>query len=123
MIGRYQVIGQLGGSTNVYSAIDVDMGRRVVIKMLPPTGTPPTAPVVHRNIVTVYDVGQHDGRPFLVMELLDGAPLEELLEQGAPRSLNERIELVVQICDGLQAAHDRGVALGGLSPRDRKSVV
>jgi serine/threonine protein kinase len=51
------------------------------------------------------------------MELLEGAPLEEVLEQGEPRSLNQKIDLVLQICDGLQAAHDRGISHGSLTPR------
>jgi serine/threonine protein kinase len=94
------------------------MGRRVAIKILRAHTRPsPTAPLVHRNVVTVYDVGVFEGDPFLVMELLEGAPLVEYLEAASP-SFNQKIDLMLQICDGLQAAHDHGVVHGDLRAGD-----
>lgn len=115
-IGRYQVIGRIGRSGEVFSAIDVDMGRRVAIKLLE-SGRErvPTAPLVHRNLVTVFDANEYQGRPYLVMELLDGTSLAEILDSGVPQTLNQKIDLIVQMCDGLQAIHDHGLAHGGFA--------
>ena len=103
----------------VYSAIDDTMGRRVAVRV-GRAGDPRvhlqarlTGQVAHPNVVSVLDLGDDNGSPFAVMELVDGAPLSE-----ATRSepLERKLEVMRQVCDGLQAAHVLGVVHGGMKP-------
>lgn len=119
-IGRYAIVECIGRGAlgDVYSAIDEAIGRRVAVRMGQP-GDPRvhqqarvTGQVAHPNVVSVLDLGDEGGRPFAVMELLDGPTLLTI----DTRSLDERFSLMHQICDGLQAAHARGVVHGGMKP-------
>ena len=65
-----------------------------------------TAQLFHRNIVTVLDVGEDQGHPYIVMELLDGWPLGEYLAHETSRPLSTNLDLIKQLCSGLQAAHE-----------------
>lgn len=71
-----------------------------------------TGQVAHPNVVSVLDLGEDGGRPFVVMELVDGPSLLD----AAIATLEERFSVMQQVCNGLQAAHDRGVVHGGLKP-------
>ena len=71
-----------------------------------------TGQVAHPNVVSVLDLGDEGGDPFAVMELLEGPSLL----QASLATLEDRLTVMHQICDGLQAAHDRGVVHGGLKP-------
>ena len=130
-IGRYRVLERIGKGAmgTVYAAADDQLGRRVAIKlMLGAFGDDPelrerffreariTGQLAHRNIVITYDIGEEDGRPFIVMELLDGLPLTEYLRTDACASLDARIDLMIQVCDGLQAAHAAGVVHRDVKP-------
>lgn len=118
-IGRYQVVECIGHGAkgDVYAAIDENMGRRVAIRVMPPGQKPEVkGQVTHPNVVTVFDRGEHQGRPYVVMELLEGTPLTEYVRQLDTQTLNAKIGLMLQICDGLQAAHDRGVVHGHVKP-------
>jgi serine/threonine protein kinase len=119
-IGRYAIVECIGRGAlgDVFSAIDEAIDRRVAVRVGHP-GDPRvhqqarvTGQVAHPNVVSVLDLGEDGGRPFAVMELLEGQTLLEI----QPRSLDERFSLMEQICDGLQAAHDRGVVHGGVKP-------
>jgi len=66
-----------------------------------------TASLQHRNIVTVYESGEQDGNPYLVMECLDGEPVSRVIHERRPMPIVDKLELFVQVCDGLQHAHDR----------------
>jgi serine/threonine protein kinase len=119
-IGRYAIVERIarGALGEVFAAVDESMGRRVAVRLGEP-GDPRvhqqarvTGQVAHPNVVSVLDLGDEGGRPFAVMELLDG----QSLLGHAPRSLEERFSLMQQICDGLQAAHARGVVHGGMKP-------
>ena len=68
--------------------------------------------MAHPNVVSILDLGEEQGIPFAVMELLDGASLL----QATPTTLEDRLTVMHQICNGLQAAHDRGVVHGGMKP-------
>ena len=112
----------------VYRARDPRLHREVAIKVLHGlSATEPeriarfeqearaTAALNHPNIVAVYDLGQHEGAPFIVSELLDGRSLRETLTDGAlpPR---KAIEYAVQVAQGLAAAHDKGIVHRDLKP-------
>jgi hypothetical protein len=107
----------------VYRARDAALNRTVAIKMLKRTDAGDskstlleqffnrelraTASLQHKNIVTVYESGEQDGNPYLVMECLDGEPVSRIIAERRPMALVDKLELLVQVCDGLQHAHDR----------------
>jgi serine/threonine-protein kinase len=70
----------------------------------------------HRNIVTTFDAGVHEGVPYLVMELLTGSSLRDRLRLPEPMPLDARLDVVIQLCDGLQFAHERGVVHRDVKP-------
>ena len=133
---HYEVVSQLGagGMGEVYLAEDPRLGRRVAIKLLPAEfardsdrlrrfeqEARATSALNHPNILTVYDIGAHEGAPYIVAELLEGEELSELIKQGAiaPR---KAIDYARQIADGLAAAHAKGVVhreIGRASCRER----
>src|SRR5262249_13350835 len=110
-----------GGMGEVYRAHDSRLNREVAIKLLPPAfadnadrlrrfeqEAQATSALNHPNILTVYDVGEHEGSPFIVAELLEGEELRERLNAGA-LSLKKVTEYAQQIVSGLSAAHERGI--------------
>ena len=130
-IGRYRVIERIGKGAMgmVYAADDGRMGRRVAIKMMmadleeqPDTRerfyreAKVTGQLVHPNIVTVFDLGEDHGRPYIVMELLRGTPLGQYLHRPETRALDAKLDLMLQICDGLHAAHERSVIHRDVKP-------
>ena len=132
-IGRYRLVERIGKGAMgvVYAADDEAMGRRVAVKvMMADLEQEPemrerfyreakvTGQLVHRNIVTVYDLGEDRGRPYIVMELLQGVPLGEHLQRPDARSLDVRIDLMLQICEGLQVAHERGIIHRDIKPNN-----
>jgi hypothetical protein len=124
-IGKYAVIDVIGsgGMGIVYRAHDAALNRTVAIKMLKRADAGPgkvhqleqffnrelraTASLQHRNIVTVFESGEQDGNPYLVMECLDGEPVSRVINERRPMPIVDKLELFVQVCDGLQHAHDR----------------
>lgn len=132
-IGRYRVIERIGKGAmgSVYSAMDEQLGRQVAVKlMLAAFEEDPdlrerfyreariTGQLTHRNIVTVFDLGEDAGRPFIVMELLDGRPLNEHLLSDVPPTLDEKLDLMLQTLDGLQNAHQAGVVHRDIKPNN-----
>jgi len=130
-IGRYRVIARVGKGAMgaVYSAVDEQLGRQVAVKlMLAEFEEDPelrerffreariTGQLAHRNIVTVFDLGEEAGRPYIVMELLDGLSLNEYMKKDPPILLDAKLDLMIQICDGLQNAHQAGVVHRDLKP-------
>lgn len=114
----------------VYRARDARLERDVAIKVLPPSFSADAdrltrfqqesraaAALNHPNILAVFDLGEHEGAPFIVSELLEGATLRERLSAGA---LPERkaAEYAIQIAQGLAAAHDRGIVHRDLKPEN-----
>ncbi len=124
-IGKYVVIDVIGsgGMGIVYRAHDGALNRTVAIKMLKRADAGDgkghlleqffnrelraTASLQHKNIVTVFESGEQDGNPYLVMECLDGEPVSRIIAERRPMPLVDKLELLVQVCDGLQHAHDR----------------
>ena len=128
-IGRYEVLAPLGAGAmgEVYYARDPELDRPVAIKVLTTsraTGLQlerfqrearAVARITHPHICTVYDVGQLDGVPFLVMELLEGETLAARLEHG-PLPLDRALGVAGQIAGALDAAHRKGVIHRDLKP-------
>jgi serine/threonine-protein kinase len=103
----------------VYAAIDDTIGRRVAVR-LGKSGDPRvhqqarlTGQVAHPNVVSMLDLGEENGDPYAVMEQLDNTPLTA---SSPHASLDQRLDVMRQVCDGLQAGHDRGVIHGGIKP-------
>jgi eukaryotic-like serine/threonine-protein kinase len=136
-IGPYEILALIGkgGMGEVYRARDERIGRDVAIKFLPASfGESPdrlrrfeqearsAGALNHPNLVTIHELGYHEGAPFIVMELLDGAPLRALLaagaDDGSPIPPRKAVEYAVQIADGLAAAHERGVVHRDLKPEN-----
>jgi tetratricopeptide (TPR) repeat protein len=121
-LGRYVVLDVLGagGMGVVYAAYDPELDRRVAIKLLRPTAVPSAtggpargrlireaqalARLQHPNVVTVHDVGEHDGQVFVAMEYVDGLTLRED-EESHQRSWRESLEILMRAGRGLEAAH------------------
>ena len=125
-IGKYEILAELGrgGMGVVYRAEDKNIGREVAIKTLT-DATPElrqrflvearSGVLNHQNIVTVYDFGEQDGNPYIVMEYLHGESLEKAL-RGSTLSLVDKLEIVRQVCEGLSYAHSKGVVHRDIKP-------
>jgi eukaryotic-like serine/threonine-protein kinase len=124
-IGKYEVLDVIGrgGMGVVYKATDPHIGRFVAIKMI--TGgdlerfyveAKSTGKLQCPNIVTVYDMGDQDGNPYLVMEYLEGVSLESILASGRPMSLLEKLRVMIDVCNGLSYAHQRNVIHRDIKP-------
>lgn len=130
-IGRYQVEAELGRGTMsiVYKAFDPRIDRYLAVKLLRDKYARDLSSrqrflrearaaggLGHPNIVTVFDVGQIDGVPYLAMELLEGDTLADRLAAAEPPSLSESLELLVQLSSALTYAHQRGVIHRDIKP-------
>ncbi|HSE47956.1 MAG TPA: protein kinase, partial [Terriglobales bacterium] len=130
-IGKYDVVEVLGkgGMGVVYKAMDNRIGRLVAIKMM--TGgfadnpdllkrfyreAQSTGTLQHPNIVIVYDLGDQDGNPYLVMEFLEGEPLDKLIASRRETSLVQKLDWIIQCCNGLNYAHQRGIVHRDIKP-------
>jgi serine/threonine-protein kinase len=128
--GRYRLIESLarGGTASVWRAHDDQTDRDVAIKILRDEGVDPAlrerasqeARILegldHPNIVHVLDGGVDDGLPFMVMELLEGAPLNRIIAERGAIPVDEAVELVADVADGLGLAHQRGVVHRDVKP-------
>src|SRR5580658_102116 len=130
-IGRYDIVGLLGrgGMGVVYRGIDKALGREVAIKTL--TGGISSDPEMlarfyeegrktgsfkHPNIVTVYDLGDHNCIPYIAMELVEGNPLDKLLQRGEPIPMVECLRIVEELCAALSYAHHNNVIHRDVKP-------
>ncbi|MDE3186500.1 MAG: protein kinase [Acidobacteriota bacterium] len=129
-IGKYEITGILGrgGMGVVYRAEDKRIGRLVAIKTLTEgfSGQPEMLErfyreaqagiLQHPNIVIVYDLGDEDGVPFIVMEYVEGDPLDKLISSGRQINLVDKLSIIEQVCSALGYAHQRGVVHRDIKP-------
>lgn len=129
-IGRYQLVEKLGqgGMGVVYRAFDPILQRVVAVKLIGAIEANSdlkerffrearaAGQLSHRNIITIHDLGEHEGQPFLAMELLEGQDLHQRLIARMPMTLARKVELAIQICDGIEYAHLNGVIHRDIKP-------
>jgi eukaryotic-like serine/threonine-protein kinase len=130
-IGKYDVVSVLGrgGMGVVYRCIDRHLGREVAVKTLTEgiKGDPgmlarfydegrKTGSFKHPNIVTVYELGDANGIPFIVMELVEGDPLDKLIRADDPLPMVERLRIVEELCFALGYAHRHNVIHRDVKP-------
>jgi tetratricopeptide (TPR) repeat protein len=130
-IGKYQVrkvIGR-GSMGTVYEALDPDFQRKVALKTVSPRESEgpelkarflreaqAAGRLKHRNIVTVYDVGEEKGQPYIAMELVEGFDLERVIQEKRPLAVEWKIDVLRQICEGLAHAHGHGIVHCDIKP-------
>src|SRR5437763_828511 len=126
--GRYKVEDRLGrgGMSEVYAAEDLELGRRVALKLLAPNADSArferearaVAALAHPNVMQLYDYGEDDGRPYMVLEYVPGGTLEDrhTLANGRPLPDEETRQIAAGIAAGLAHAHARGVVHRDLKP-------
>ena len=127
-INQYEMIKMIGegGMGTVFLARDLRLGRRVAIKFLQ-SNQPEltqrflveartTARCQHDNIVVIYEVGEHNGSPYIVLEFLNGKPLTHLTENGQRLPYTRAVEIMISILRALQCAHEQGIVHRDLKP-------
>src|SRR5215510_12172839 len=122
-VSHYRIVGPLGsgGMGVVYAGEDIRLGRPVALKFVPDdlakdrqaierlkSEARTASGLNHANICTIFDIGEHEGQPFIVMELLKGQTLRERLAV-APLKTPEVVDIGIQVADALEAAHRQHV--------------
>ena len=131
-LGNYEVLSELGsgGMGEVYKAKDLKLGRDVAIKVLPQEMASDASrlrrfeqearaasALNHPNIVTIYEIGEHEGTPFIAMEYVNGKTLREILADG-PLPNDKLIRYATQLAEGLAKAHQAGIVHRDLKPEN-----
>lgn len=130
IISHYKIVEKIGagGMGEVFLAEDTELNRSVALKFLPPhlcqdedcrirfkREAQAAARLSHPNIVTVYEVGEHHGRPFFAMELVEGQSLREYT-RARELPVEKVVDLAIQICDGLSVAHEKTIVHRDIKP-------
>src|SRR5271168_3562935 len=134
-VSHYRVLSRLGsgGMGVVYEAEDIKLGRRVAMKFLPGEVTSDrtalermhrearsASALDHPNICSIYELGEHDGQPFIVMQLLEGETLREWINRNSKVDRGSRLsgatDLAIQIAHGLEAAHQKNIIHRDIKP-------
>lgn len=128
-IGKYRIQGEIGrgGFGVVYRAFDPSIGRAVALKVLSAESDPDllarfhnearaAGSIRHPNIVSIYDVGDHNGTPYMVMPLLEGHTLQDVITGRHPATLLEKLDIMAQVAEGLHHAHQAGIVHRDIKP-------
>lgn len=130
---RYEIMGRIGtgGMADVYKGRDHKLNRYVAIKVLKrefredelfvkkfQSEAQAAAGLMHPNIVNVYDVGEDRGLYFMVMELVEGITLKEYIQKKVRLSPKEVISITLQVCAGIEAAHNNGIIHRDIKPQN-----
>ena len=130
VVSHYRLLNHLGegGMGVVYRAEDLRLGREVAIKLLKPEAVGSAewlgrferearlaSSLQHPNICTIHELGDHEGQPFIAMELLEGRTIRQLME-GGPLPIMRTLDFARQIAEALDAAHRRGIIHRDLKP-------
>ena len=133
MADRYEILEKIGtgGMSDVYKAKDHKLNRHVAVKVLKQefsenanfvskfrVEAQAAAGLMHPNIVNVYDVGMEDGIYFIVMELVEGITLKKYIEKKARLSYKEAISIAIQVCMGIEAAHNNHIIHRDIKPQN-----
>src|SRR6059058_1347070 len=131
-LGPYQIVAPIGagGMGEVYRARDPRIGREVAVKVLPAQFAADrewlmrfeqearaAGALNHTNLVAIYDIGTHEGQPYIVEELLEGETLRQRLLGGAI-GIRRSVDYAIQIARGLAATHGKGVVHRDLKPEN-----
>ena len=130
---RYEILESIGvgGMADVYKALDHTLNRYVAIKVLKEElnsdetfvkkfrqEAMAAASLSHPNVVNIFDVGQEDSINYIVMELCEGVTLKEYIRRKGKLEIYETINIAIQIANGIQAAHDRGIIHRDIKPQN-----
>ncbi|HXJ79077.1 MAG TPA: protein kinase [Candidatus Methylomirabilis sp.] len=130
-IGKYSIVERIGrgGMGTIFKAHDPLLDRLVAIKVISADvevtdelrtrffrEARACARLSHSNIVTIYDIGEDDGRLFIVMELLEGQELRRMMADRTTMALQDKLSIMVQVCEGLHYAHQRGIVHRDVKP-------
>lgn len=130
---RYEILTRVarGGMATVYRAKDLRLGRTVALKVMHEgladdegfatkfdREAKSAAKLVHPNVVGVFDQGSHDGRPYIVMELVEGLTLRHLIAKDSPMSALQALELLEPVAAALAAAHEAGLVHRDIKPEN-----
>lgn len=130
-IDKYIIVKRLGrgGMGYVYHAKDPFIKRDVAIKIIHPDLAEDTMLIErfkreaqsagglrHPNIVTIYDLGEDKGRPYIAMEYLEGTDLEQLIKNKTFMPIDKKLDIIIQVCEGLDYAHKHGIIHRDITP-------